>query len=131
LQPGNPNKISSGGIAKAELAAQLRNEGMRRAVASRVKISYGTDAGVFPHSENNRDFALLASMGMRPIDLLRSATSRAADLLGTSDRGMLAVGKLADVVAVSGDPSANIRVLEKPSFVMLGGRRVDTSRLAT
>jgi len=131
LQPGNPNKISSGGIAKAELAAQLRNEGMRRAVASRVKIAYGTDAGVFPHSENNRDFALLASMGMRPIDLLRSATSRAADLLGTNDRGTLAAGKLADVVAVSGDPSVNIRTLEKPSFVMLGGRRVDTSRLAT
>jgi len=96
-----------------------------------VKITYGTDAGVFPHNENNRDFALLASMGMRPIDLLRSATGRAADLLGTSDRGTLAAGKLADVVAVSDDPSVNIRTLEKPSFVMLGGRRVDTSRLAT
>ena len=118
------------GIAKAELAATLRNAGMQRAVSSRVKISYGTDAGVFPHSENNKDFALLASMGMRPIDLLRSATSVAAALLDTPDRGTLAPGKLADVIAVSDDPSANIRTLERPSFVMLGGRRVDTARLA-
>lgn len=130
LQPGNPNKVSAGGIAKAELAARLRNTGMQRALASRVKITYGTDAGVFPHSENNKDFALLASMGMHPVDLLRSATSRAADLLGTSDRGSLAPGKLADVIAVSDDPVANIRTLEKPSFVMLGGRRIDTARLA-
>ncbi len=130
LQPGNPNKVSPGGIAKAELAAQLRNAGMQRTIASRVKISYGTDAGVFPHAENNKDFALLASMGMRPIDVLRSATSRAAGLLDTPDRGTLAPGKLADVIAVSADPVANIRTLEKPSFVMLGGRRIDTSRLA-
>jgi imidazolonepropionase-like amidohydrolase len=130
LQPGNPNKVSPGGIAKAELASQLRNAGMQRAISSRVKISYGTDAGVFPHAENNKDFALLASMGMHPVDLLRSATSRAADLLGTPDRGTLAPGKLADVIAVSDDPAANIRTLEKPSFVMLGGRRIDTSRLA-
>jgi imidazolonepropionase-like amidohydrolase len=129
LQPGNPNKVSSNGIEKAHLAATLRNEGMQRAVASRVKISYGTDAGVFPHRENNKDFALLASMGMRPMDLLRSATSHAADLLGTGDRGTLAPGKLADVIAVGDDPVSNIRTLERPSFVMLGGRRVDTSRL--
>ncbi len=129
LQPGNPNKISPQGIAKAELAATLRNVGMQRAVASRVKITYGTDAGVFPHHENNKDFALLASMGMRPIDLLRSATSLAADLLGANDRGTLAPGKLADVIAVGDDPVANIRTLERPSFVMLGGRRVDTLRL--
>jgi imidazolonepropionase-like amidohydrolase len=129
LQPGNPNKVSASGIEKAHLAATLRNEGMQRAISSRVKITYGTDAGVFPHRENNRDFALLASMGMRPIDLLRSATSHAADLLGTSDRGTLAPGKLADVIAVGDDPAANIRTLERPSFVMLGGRRVDTSRL--
>ena len=102
---------------------------MQRAISSRVNITYGTDAGVFPHRENNKDFALLASMGMRPIDLLRSATSRAADLLGTSDRGTLAPGKLADVIAVGDDPAANIRTLERPSFVMQGGRRVDTARL--
>jgi imidazolonepropionase-like amidohydrolase len=129
LQPGNPNKVSANGIEKAHIAATLRNAGMQRAVASRVKITYGTDAGVFPHRENNKDFALLASLGMRPIDLLRSATGNAADLLGTGDRGTLAPGKLADVIAVGDDPVSNIRTLERPSFVMLAGRRVDTSRL--
>jgi len=130
LQPGNPNKISSNGLEKAHLAAQVRNEGMQRAIAAGAKFSYGTDAGVFPHAENNRDFDLLVSMGMRPIDVLRAATSNAADLLGTKDRGVLANGKLADVIAVNGDPTRDIRTVEKPSFVMLGGKRVDTTRLA-
>ena len=53
-------------MQKAEYAATVRNEGMQRAVASSVTIVYGTDAGVFPHQENNKDFALLVHMGMRP-----------------------------------------------------------------
>jgi cytosine/adenosine deaminase-related metal-dependent hydrolase len=76
-----------------------------RAIASSVTIAYGTDAGVFPHSQNNKDFALLVSLGMRPIDVLRSATSNAAALIGLSDRGVLAPGKLADVVVFNGDPT--------------------------
>jgi imidazolonepropionase-like amidohydrolase len=131
LQPGNPNKIPPGSVHKAELAATLRNEGMQRAIGSGVKITYGTDAGVFPHKENNRDFALLVRMGMRPIDVMRSATSNAADLLGTSDRGRLAPGKFADVIAVSGDPSADIATLERPAFIMLGGKRVNPAALAS
>lgn len=130
LQPGNPNKILPGSIHKAELAARLRNDGMQRAVASRVKFAYGTDAGVFPHKQNNKDFALLVRMGMRPSDVLRAATADAADLLGTTDRGRLAPEKLADVIAVSGDPTLNIATVERPSFVMLGGRRIDTATLA-
>jgi len=125
LQPGNPNKIAAGSLEKAHLAAQLRDEGMRRALASGVKLAYGTDAGVFPHKENNKDFAPLVSLGMRPLDLLRSATSWAADLLATSDRGRIAAGKLADIVAFRGDPSANIALLEsRPTLVMLGGKEV-------
>ncbi len=90
-----------------------------------VKFAYGTDAGVFPHAENNRDFGLLQSMGMRPEDLLRSATSSAADLLGTNDRGRLSSGLLADVVAFNGDPSRDANLLVgKPALVMLGGRRM-------
>jgi imidazolonepropionase-like amidohydrolase len=130
LQPGNPNHVSPQSVQKAEYAAKVRNEGMQRALASRVKFSYGTDAGVFPHKENNKDFALLASMGMRPIDILRSATGAAADLLGTPDRGTLAPGKLADVIAVSGDPTRTISAVEKPTFIMLGGKQIDPGRLS-
>jgi imidazolonepropionase-like amidohydrolase len=99
LQPGNPNKIEAPGLEKAHQAALLRNQGMQRALAAGAKIVYGTDAGVFPHRENAKDFALLQSMGMRPLDLMRSATAHAADLIGTKDRGRLAPGMLADIVA--------------------------------
>jgi imidazolonepropionase-like amidohydrolase len=124
LQPGNPNHIPQGSVDKAEYAAKLRNEGMQRAIASSVVIAYGTDAGVFPHHENNKDFALLVRMGMRPVDVMRSATASAADLIGVSDRGTLAPGKLADIVAFNGDPSRDISLLEKaPALVMLGGKK--------
>jgi len=99
---------------------------MLRALAAGTKIVYGTDAGVFPHRENAKDFSLLQSMGMRPLDLMRSATAHAADLIGTKDRGRLAVGMLADVVAFNGDPSASAGLLEKPpALVMIGGKRVE------
>jgi imidazolonepropionase-like amidohydrolase len=69
-------------------------------------------------------------MGMRPLDLLRSATSHAADMIGTKDRGRLAPGLLADVVAFNGDPSANTALLEKPpALVMVGGKRIDRAMI--
>jgi len=125
LVPGNPNHIPEGSVHKAQNAAKLRDEGMQRALASSVSIAYGTDAGVFPHKENNKDFAILAKMGMHPIDVMKSATSTAAGLLGTNDRGTLAPGKLADVVAFSGDPSRDIALLERtPAAIYLGGKRI-------
>ncbi len=125
LVPGNPNKISQNGLDKANSAAKIRNAGMQRAVASSVKIAYGTDAGVFPHDQNNKDFALLRAMGMSALDLLKSTTTNAADLLGTSDRGRLAPGLLADIAVFNGDPSQNIALLEKkPALVMLGGKKI-------
>ena len=95
LQPGNPNHIpASRQCRRPNMPRQLRNAGMHRAIASSVKIAYGTDAGVFPHAQNNKDFALMVGLGMRPIDVLRSATSNAAELIGATDRGTLAPGKL-------------------------------------
>ena len=130
LQPGNPNHISQQSVEKAEYAAKIRNEGMQRALASSVTIAYGTDAGVFPHRENNKDFALLKAMGMHPVDLLRSATSTAAGLIGANDRGALAPGKRADVVAFAGDPSENIVLLEnRPTLVMVGGKKIELSSM--
>jgi len=125
LQPGNPNHIPAGSVQKAEYAARLRNDGMHRAIASSVTIAYGTDAGVFPHAQNNKDFALLVGLGMRPIDVLRSATRNAAELIGASDRGTLAPGKLADVAVFNGDLSKEIALIERlPAYVAVGGQRV-------
>ncbi|HTU81654.1 MAG TPA: amidohydrolase family protein [Candidatus Acidoferrales bacterium] len=130
LQPGNPNHIPPSSVQKAQYAAQLRNEGMHRAIASSVTIVYGTDAGVFPHAQNNKDFALMAGLGMHPIDVLRSATANAAALIGVSDRGVLAPGKLADVAVFEGDPTRNIALMEStPALVMIGGRKVDIAKL--
>ncbi len=131
LVPGNPNRIPQNSLEKAQQAAKLRNEGMQRALAAGARIVYGTDSGVFPHRENNKDFALLQAMGMRPLDLLRAATSHAADMIGTADRGRLAPGLLADVVAFAGDPSTNAALLERPPvLLMVGGRRLERAALA-
>ena len=99
-----------------------------RAVASSVRVAYGTDAGIFPHAQNNKDFTLMAGFGMSSIAVMRSATAHAAEMIGTSDRGVLAPGKLADVAVFSGDPSRNVALLEtRPQQVLLGGERVDPS----
>ncbi|HEV3092091.1 MAG TPA: amidohydrolase family protein [Candidatus Cybelea sp.] len=132
LQPGNPNHVPPSGVQKAQYAAQLRNAGMQRAVASGVRIAYGTDAGVFPHKQNNKDFALMAGFGMRPIDVMRSATASAAEMIGTTDRGVLAPGRLADVAVFAGDPSRNVALLEQPpQLVLVAGRKIDLAHLLT
>ena len=112
-------------IEKAERAAAARDAGMQRALAAGVTLAYGTDCGVFPHEENDRDFGLMQSLGMAPADILRTATANAAALLGTPDRGRLAPGLLADLVAFRGDLGAGVNALaDGPAFVMLGGQRL-------
>ena len=87
-----------------------------------VTIGFGTDAGVYPHGQNAREFALLVKNGMTAINALKAATSVDATLLGISDRvGALQPGKIADVIAVPGDPTQDIRVTEKVLFVMKEG----------
>ena len=109
---------------KARSVLPVARASLRKAIAGGVRIAFGTDAAVFPHGENAREFAVLTSLGMSPLEALRTATINAADLLGTPDRGELAEGKLADIIAVPGDPLADIRVTERVVFVMQGGRTV-------
>jgi imidazolonepropionase-like amidohydrolase len=123
-QPGNPNHITQNSLDKARRITGIRNDGIARAKAAGVTMAYGTDAGVFPHKENNKDFVLLRKLGVEPMDLLKSATSVAAANIGVTDRGRLAAGMLADVVAVPGDPSKTMESMERPSFIMLGGKRI-------
>ena len=109
---------------KAEMVLPLARESHRKAIASGVKIAFGTDAAVFPHGENAKEFSSYVRLGMSPINALRSATVNAADLLGKTDRGVIAAGKLADLVAVPGNPLEDISATERVQFVMLGGRVV-------
>ncbi len=108
--------------AKAEKVLPVAKESIRRAIRAGVKIAFGTDAAVFPHGQNAREFGALVERGMTPIDAIRAATLNAADLLGVDDRGVIAPGKLADIIAVPGNPLEDIHVLERVSFVMKGGK---------
>jgi imidazolonepropionase-like amidohydrolase len=107
--------------AKARQIIPLAKESHRQAVKAGVKIAFGTDAGVYPHGLNAREFAVYVDYGMSSIEAIRTATTAAADLLGVADRGVIAAGKLADLVAVPGDPLKDIKMMEQVSFVMKGG----------
>jgi imidazolonepropionase-like amidohydrolase len=108
--------------AKGRAAVAAVSNMFREALRVDVKIAFGTDAGVFPHGKNAHEFALMVNLGMKPIAALKSATSVDAELLGIADRvGTLESGKAADIVAMPGDPTADIAVTERVNFVMKGG----------
>src|SRR6266700_1992464 len=109
--------------AKARAAYNARSEMFRNALKMGVKISFGTDAAVFPHGQNAKEFKLMVDLGMTPVDALRSATANDAELLGIGQRvGTLEKGKLADIIAMPGDPSQDITATERVSFVMKEGK---------
>ena len=108
-------------LRKANAANRLKYETFASALAKGVRIAFGTDAGVFQHGRNAEEFELLAKGGMKPIDTLRAATSTDAELFGLKDLGALAPGKIADVVAVRGNPVESIRQMRQVFFVMKEG----------
>lgn len=107
---------------KARTIGPLIQNTFGRAYQAGVKIAFGTDAGVFDHGENAREFVYMVEAGMTPMDAIMSATRHAAILLGAEDQlGTVSTGKYADLVAVSGDPLADISILRQISFVMKAG----------
>jgi imidazolonepropionase-like amidohydrolase len=109
-------------LAKAKAAIASIHQTFQKALAKGVKIGLGTDAAVYPHGRNVEEFHQMADLGMKPIDALKAGTSVDAELLGLADKlGTLEAGKIADVVAVPGDPVQNIRQTEHVFFVMKEG----------
>jgi imidazolonepropionase-like amidohydrolase len=109
--------------AKARAAGAARSEMFRNAVKMGIKISFGTDAAVFPHGQNAKEFKLMVDLGMTPIEALKSATANDAELLGIAQKtGTLEKGKLADIIAMPGDPTADITATEHVWFVMKEGK---------
>lgn len=117
LPPETPPEV----LAKNEFLKPLVVQSLQMAYAAGVKMALGTDSCIFPHGLNGREFAALVENGVPPLHALRMATVYAADLLGVNDRGVIAAGKLADLIAVEGNPLEDIRVMEAVPFVMKGG----------
>ena len=109
-------------VEKGKKIASTAKQNFRKAVAAGVKIAFGTDIGVCPFGYNAREFSHMVDNGMAPMAAIQSATMAAADLLGHADQlGSIRPGKMADIIAVRGDPVANVRVLEDVRFVMKQG----------
>ncbi len=115
---GYPENI----LEKEAKIGELQRENYRRAVQAGVKMAFGTDAAIFPHGWNAKQFAFMVKCGMTALQAIQAATVNAADLLGWSDRvGAVAPGLYADLIAVNGDPLQDITELERVGFVMKGG----------
>jgi imidazolonepropionase-like amidohydrolase len=119
---GEGNVVPESERERSRQVRSIKEAGFRRAVAAGIPIGFGTDAMVIPHGDNAKEFAERVRLGESPMSALVSATSLNAEIMGWQDRvGSLATGKLADIIAVPGDPLRDITALERVGFVMKGG----------
>jgi imidazolonepropionase-like amidohydrolase len=126
---GKAEKFPPAIATKAKAALAARGDMFRNALKANVRIAFGTDSAVSPHGMNGKEFALMTSLGMSPAAALRAATSVDAQLLGMEGSiGTLAAGKLADVIAVPGNPLNDIKQTEHVFFVMKDGAVVRNER---
>jgi len=120
---GNPLHIPDGSLAKAREVRGHMRQAFKTALKAGVKIAFGTDAGVFPHGTQVKEFKIYTDLGMTPMQAIGTATTSAAELMGWSGKvGVVAPGSFADMVAVSGDPTRDITELEHVKWVMKGGK---------
>jgi Imidazolonepropionase and related amidohydrolases len=116
-------------VEKAKIVLPAARQNIARAIKAGVRVAFGTDAAVYPHGLNAHEFAVMVKLGLTPMQAIQAATVSAADLLGWSDRvGSIEPGRFADIIAVSGDPTVDVTVLERVSFVMKGGQVVVAGR---
>ena len=109
-------------LAKAKEVMPAARQNVAHAFASGVKVGFGTDAAVYPHGLNAREFAVMVKLGLTPLQAIQAATVNDADLLGWSDRvGVIEPNHYADIIAVDGDPLQDVTTLERVKFVMKGG----------
>ena len=125
MSEGAKNGVFAESLAKEKVIGRKQRETFRAAHAAGVKMLFGTDAGVYPHGDNARQFATMVEWGMTPVEAIRAATSDAAIALNRADDvGRLTPGHYGDIVAVAGDPTKDVRVLEHPVWVLKGGQVV-------
>ncbi|MDX2209601.1 MAG: amidohydrolase family protein [Sphingopyxis sp.] len=112
-------------LRKNRETTDVQRAAFRRAVELGVTIGYGTDAGVYPHGQNGKQFAYMVQHGMTPMQAIKSATSVAARIIGAeADIGTIAPGRFADLLGIDGDPLTDISILERPPLTVLQGGRL-------
>lgn len=120
---GAKNGVLEDNLRKDREIAQIQRDNFRKALQAGVRMVYGTDAGVYPHDQVGRQFAWMVRYGMTPMQAIQSATKNAAEALDrTADLGAIAPGRYGDIVAVAGDPTADVRLLEKVAVVIKDGK---------
>jgi imidazolonepropionase-like amidohydrolase len=122
LSEGLKNGMLPESIEKEKAIGRLQRENFKKAFQGGARMAFGTDSAVYPHGDNAKQFLKMVEWGMQPIDAIRAATLNAAELMGWKDKvGEIAPGHYADLIAVNGDPLADVGVLQHVSFVMKGG----------
>ena len=126
---GKKNGVLEENLRKDREIAQIQRDGFRAAHKAGVRMVFGSDAGVMPHGQVGRQFATMVAYGMTPLEAIQAATRNGAQALGREhDVGAIAVGRYGDLVAVTGDPTRHIRLLERPDAVVKGGVLIARSR---
>jgi imidazolonepropionase-like amidohydrolase len=118
---GRKNGVLEDNLRKDREIGDIQRENFRKAHAAGVKMVYGTDAGIYPHGDNARQFATMVRYGMTPAQAIQAATINSAEALGRGDVGVIEAGRYADLIAVDGDPTQDVTRLESVDFVMKGG----------
>ena len=122
---GRKNGVLEDNLRKDRDIGEIQRQNFKKALKAGVKMIFGTDAGVYPHGDNAKQFAVMVRYGATPLQAIQAATITAAEALGRpKDVGQVAVGLYGDIIAVAGDPLTDVTTLEKPVFVMKGGEVV-------
>jgi imidazolonepropionase-like amidohydrolase len=120
---GKKNGVLEENLRKDRELGQAQRDNFRKAVKAGVKMIFGTDAGIYPHGDNARQFRIMVQYGMTPLQAIQAATVTAAEALDKApDVGTLEPGRYGDLIGVTGDPLADVTVLEHVAFVMKGGQ---------
>jgi imidazolonepropionase-like amidohydrolase len=127
LATGTSNGTEQESLDKEKAIGLKQRQTFQRAVRAGVPMLFGTDAGVYPHGDNGKQFAKMVQWGMTPLQAIQAATRNASQALGRSDVGILAPGRFGDIVAVTGDPTRDVTLLEHPDAVIKGGRLIPRS----
>jgi imidazolonepropionase-like amidohydrolase len=127
LATGTKNGTEQESLDKEKMIGLKQRQTFQRAVRAGVKMLFGTDAGVYPHGDNGRQFAKMVQWGMTPIQAIRAATTSASEALGRGDVGAIEAGRYGDIIAVRGDPLSDVAVLEHVDAVIKGGTLVKTT----